>query len=105
MHGTVGDIVATEEGARLMVEALAEGRLDRCSRRLSAPAAGREGCRAMLTEAGQPQQPFDASGPGSRRRTEAEAIVGDMLAVPARSASRRRYCASPVPARRFTRTA
>jgi 2-dehydropantoate 2-reductase len=79
LNGTVGEIVATDEGAALMVEALAE-----CQK--VAEAAGfpprpqaREGVQAMLTEPGSVNSPSMRQDMVAGRRTEAEAIVGDML--------------------------
>jgi len=97
LNGTVGEIVATDEGAALMVEALAE-----CQK--VAEAAGfpprpqaREGVRAMLTEPGSVNSPSMRQDMVAGRRTEAEAIVGDML-------SRARALGVATPLLRIART-
>jgi len=79
MRGTVGDIVATEDGARLMTETY-----DACAR--AAQAAGhapREkamaGFKGMLLQAGSSLAASMLRDLESGRPTEAEHIVGDML--------------------------
>ena len=79
MRGNVGEIVATEEGEALMVEALAE-----CT--TVAEAAGfaprpqaRERVQALLTERGSVNSASMRQDLEAGRRTEAAAIVGDML--------------------------
>jgi 2-dehydropantoate 2-reductase len=79
MRGTVGEIVATNEGAALMKEALAE-----C--RAVAEAAGypprreaRERVEAMVTEPGSVNSASMRQDLDAGRRTEADAILGDML--------------------------
>jgi 2-dehydropantoate 2-reductase len=79
MRGTVGEIVATDEGKALMVEALGE-----C--RAVAEAAGypprreaRERVEAMLTEPGSINSASMRQDLEAGRRTEADAILGDML--------------------------
>jgi 2-dehydropantoate 2-reductase len=79
MRGNIGEIVATEEGTALMVEALAE-----CQ--AVAKAAGhdprpqsRERVQAMLTEPGSVNSASMRQDLETGRRTEADAIIGDML--------------------------
>jgi 2-dehydropantoate 2-reductase len=79
MRGNVGEIVATNEGAALMKEALAE-----C--RAVAEAAGypprreaRERVEAMVTEPGSVNSASMRQDLDAGRRTEADAILGDML--------------------------
>jgi len=79
MRGNVGEIVATGEGEALMVEALAE-----CT--TVAEAAGfaprpqaRERVQALLTERGSVNSASMRQDLEAGRRTEAAAIVGDML--------------------------
>ncbi len=79
MRGNVGEIVATDNGAALMVGALAE-----C--RAVAEAAGypprreaRERVEAMVTEPGSVNSASMRQDLEAGRRTEAAAILGDML--------------------------
>lgn len=79
MRGNIGEIVATDAGEALMVGALAE-----CQR--VAEAAGypprpqsRERVQAMLTERGSINSASMRQDLEAGRRTEADAIVGDML--------------------------
>jgi 2-dehydropantoate 2-reductase len=79
MRGNVGEIVATDDGAALMKEALAE-----C--RAVAEAAGypprreaRERVEAMVTEPGSVNSASMRQDLDAGRRTEADAILGDML--------------------------
>jgi 2-dehydropantoate 2-reductase len=79
MRGNVGEIVATDGGAALMKEALAE-----C--RAVAEAAGypprreaRERVEAMVTEPGSVNSASMRQDLDAGRRTEADAILGDML--------------------------
>jgi len=79
MRGNVGEIVATDDAAALMKEALAE-----C--RAVAEAAGypprreaRERVEAMVTEPGSVNSASMRQDLDAGRRTEADAILGDML--------------------------
>jgi 2-dehydropantoate 2-reductase len=79
MRGNVGEIVATDDGRALMIEALAE-----C--RAVAEAAGypprreaRERVAAMVTEPGSVNSASMRQDVEAGRRTEADAILGDML--------------------------
>jgi 2-dehydropantoate 2-reductase len=79
MRGSVGDIMAAEDGEGLMLELLAECEAVAAASGYSPRPANREQCRAMLTE---PASQFSASmlrdlEAGSR--TEGEPILGDML--------------------------
>jgi 2-dehydropantoate 2-reductase len=79
MRGSVGDILAADDGESLMLELLAECEAVADASGFAPRAAHREQCRAMLTE---PGSNFSAS---MRRdleaglRTEADQVVGDML--------------------------
>jgi 2-dehydropantoate 2-reductase len=79
MRGNVGEIVAADDGRAVMLDALAE-----C--RAVAKAAGyeprpqtRERIQAMLTEPGSVNSASMRQDLEAGRRTEADAIVGDML--------------------------
>jgi 2-dehydropantoate 2-reductase len=79
MRGTLGEILATEEGEALMAEALGE-----CQR--IAEAAGysprpqsRDRVQAMLTERGSVNSASMRQDLEAGRRTEADAIIGDLL--------------------------
>jgi 2-dehydropantoate 2-reductase len=79
MRGNIGEIMATQDGAALMIEALAE-----CQR--IAEAAGypprpqsRERVQALLTERGGVNSASMRQDLDAGRRTEADAILGDML--------------------------
>jgi 2-dehydropantoate 2-reductase len=79
MRGNVGEIVATDNGRALMIEALAE-----C--RAVAEAAGypprreaHERVAAMVTEPGSVNSASMRQDLEAGRRTEADAILGDML--------------------------
>jgi 2-dehydropantoate 2-reductase len=79
MRGNVGEIVATEEGEALMVEALAECRaVAEAAGFASRPQAG-ERVQALLTERGSVNSASMRQDLEAGRRTEAAAIVGDML--------------------------
>src|SRR5260221_6771602 len=79
MRGNIGEIMATQDGKALIVEALAE-----CQR--VAEAAGysprpqsRERVQALLTERGGVNSASMRQDLEAGRRTEADAIIGDML--------------------------
>jgi 2-dehydropantoate 2-reductase len=79
MRGNVGEIIASQDGEALMLDALAE-----CQR--VAEAAGypprpqsRERVRAILTERGGINSASMRQDLEAGRRTEADAILGDML--------------------------
>ncbi len=79
MRGSVGDILAADEGESLMLELLAECQAVAAASGFPAREEHREQCRAMLTE---PGSNFSAS---MRRdleaglRTEGDQVLGDML--------------------------
>lgn len=79
MRGSVGDILAADDGERLMLELLAECEAVATASGFPPRAAHRDQCRAILTE---PGSNFSAS---MRRdleaglRTEGDQVVGDML--------------------------
>jgi 2-dehydropantoate 2-reductase len=79
MRGSVGDILAADEGESLMLELLAECQAVATASGFPPRAGHREQCRAMLTERGSN---FSAS---MRRdleaglRTEGDQVLGDML--------------------------
>ena len=79
MRGSVGDILAADEGESLMIELLAECEAVAAASGFPPRAGHREQCRAMLTERGSD---FSAS---MRRdleaglRTEGDQVLGDML--------------------------
>ncbi len=80
LRGSVGDIVAAPDGEALMLECLAECEAVAAASGYPTRPAHRQECRAMLTRRGSD---FSAS---MRRdlekgaRTEADAVLGDMLA-------------------------
>jgi 2-dehydropantoate 2-reductase len=79
MRGSVGDILAADDGEHLMLDLLAECEAVATASGFPPRAAHREQCRAMLTE---PGSNFSAS---MRRdleagmRTEGDQVLGDML--------------------------
>jgi 2-dehydropantoate 2-reductase len=79
MRGTIGEIVATEEGEALMIAALAEcGDVAAAAGHAPRPQSG-ERVQAMLTERGSINSASMRQDLEAGRRTEADAIVGDML--------------------------
>jgi 2-dehydropantoate 2-reductase len=79
MRGNVGEIVATEEGEALMVEALAECRAVAEAAGFTPRPQARERVQALLTERGSVNSASMRQDLEAGRRTEAAAIVGDML--------------------------
>jgi 2-dehydropantoate 2-reductase len=79
MRGTVGDIVATEEGERLMVEAIDEVASIAVASGFQPRPQSRDRVQTMLTEAGSPNSASMRQDLEAGRRTEAEAIIGDLL--------------------------
>jgi 2-dehydropantoate 2-reductase len=79
MRGTVGDIVATEEGERLMVEAIDEVASIAAASGFQPRPQSRDRVQTMLTEAGSPNSASMRQDLEAGRRTEAEAIIGDLL--------------------------
>jgi len=79
MRGNIGEIVATGEGEALMVAALAEcAAVAEASGHAPRPQS-RERVQAMLTERGSINSASMRQDLEAGRRTEADAIVGDML--------------------------
>lgn len=79
MRGNVGEIVATEEGAGLMVEAIGEvAAIASASGFMPRPQA-RDRVQTMLTERGSVNSASMRQDLEGGRRTEAEAIIGDLL--------------------------
>ncbi len=79
MRGNVGEIVATEDGEALMVEALAECRAVAEAAGFAPRPQARERVQALLTERGSVNSASMRQDLEAGRRTEAAAIVGDML--------------------------
>ena len=79
MRGTVGEIVATRDGAALMEEALAECAAVAAASGFAPRPEARERVRAMLTEPGSPNTASMRQDLEAGRRTEADAIIGDLL--------------------------
>ena len=79
MRGTIGQIVATEEGRTLMIEALAECQAVAAASGHDPRPQSRERVQAMLTEPGSVNSASMRQDLEAGRRTEADAIIGDML--------------------------
>jgi 2-dehydropantoate 2-reductase len=79
MRGNIGEIVATEEGEKLMIEALAECQEVAAAAGHEPRPQSRERVQAMLTEPGSINSASMRQDLEAGRRTEADAIVGDML--------------------------
>jgi len=79
LRGSVGDIAATGDGAALMSEALAECQAVAAASGFSSRAQSREQVLAMLTERGSINSASMRQDLEAGRRTEADAVVGDML--------------------------
>jgi 2-dehydropantoate 2-reductase len=79
MRGNVGEIVATEEGEALMAEALAECRAVADAAGFAPRPQARERVQVLLTERGSVNSASMRQDLEAGRRTEAAAIVGDML--------------------------
>ena len=78
-RGTIGEIVATEDGASLMRDALAECQGVAAAVGFAPRPQSRERVTAMLTEPGSINSASMRQDLEAGRRTEADAIVGDML--------------------------
>src|SRR5260370_32230809 len=78
-RGTVGEIVATQDGTALMSEALAECRAIAAAAGFAPRPQTSERLEAMLTEPGSVNSASMRHDLEAGRRTEADAIVGDML--------------------------
>ena len=79
LRGTIGEIVATDDGAALMRAALAECQAVAAAAGHSPRPQSRERVEAMLTERGSVNSASMRHDLEAGRRTEADAIVGDML--------------------------
>ncbi len=79
LRGNIGEIVATEEGRALMTEALAECQAVAAASGHAPRPQSRERVAAMLTEPGSINSASMRQDLEAGRRTEADAIVGDML--------------------------
>ncbi len=79
LRGTVGEIVATRDGAALMIAALAECQAVAAAAGFSPRPQARERVQAMLTEPGSVNSASMRHDLEAGRRTEADAILGDML--------------------------
>jgi 2-dehydropantoate 2-reductase len=79
MRGNVGEIVATEEGAGLMVEAIGEVAAIASASGFTPRPQARDRVQTMLTERGSVNSASMRQDLEAGRRTEAEAIIGDLL--------------------------
>ncbi len=79
MRANVGEIVATADGAAIMTEALAECQAVAAAAGFSPRPQHRTQVGAMLTERGSPNTASMRNDLEAGGRTEAEAIIGDML--------------------------
>jgi 2-dehydropantoate 2-reductase len=80
MRGNVGEIMATQDGKALMLAALAECQAVAAASGFSPRAESRERVEAMLTEPGSVNSASMRQDLEAGRRTEADAILGDMIA-------------------------
>jgi 2-dehydropantoate 2-reductase len=78
MRGTIGEIMATADGEALMLAALAECQAVAAAAGYMPRPASRERVQAMLTERGSVNSASMRQDLEAGRRTEAEAILGDM---------------------------
>ncbi len=78
MRGTIGEIMATEDGEALMIEALAECQAVAAAAGYEPRRESRERVEAMLTERGSPNSASMRQDLEAGRRTEADAMLGDM---------------------------
>src|SRR5215207_5494200 len=79
LRGNIGEIVATDGGRELMLDALAECRAVAKTAGYEPRPQARERIAAMLTEPGSVNNASMRQDLETGRRTEADAIVGDML--------------------------
>jgi 2-dehydropantoate 2-reductase len=79
MRGSVGEIMATEDGESLMLDLLAECQAVATASGYAPRPQHRDQCRAMLTERGSDNSASMRRDLESGRRTEGEAVLGDML--------------------------
>ncbi len=108
LRGNIGEIVATQDGEAVMLAALAECRAVAAAAGYRPRPESRERVQALLTERGSINTASMRQDLEAGRRTEADAIVGDMLrrarhfgfAAPLLSAA---YCALQVHENRLPR--
>jgi 2-dehydropantoate 2-reductase len=79
MRGSVGDILAADEGESLMLELLAECQAVATVSGFPPRAEHREQCRAMLTERGSNFSASMRHDLEAGMRTEGDQVIGDML--------------------------
>jgi 2-dehydropantoate 2-reductase len=79
MRGTVGEIVATEGGEALMVEAIGEVAAIATASGFAPRPQSRDRVQTMLTERGSVNSASMRQDLEAGRRTEADAILGDLL--------------------------
>jgi 2-dehydropantoate 2-reductase len=79
LRGSVGEIVATEDGGSLMLELLAECQAVAAASGHAPRQQHRDQCRAMLTERGSDNSASMRRDLEAGRRTEGAAVLGDML--------------------------
>jgi len=79
MRGSVGDILAADEGESLMLELLAECEAVAAASGFPPRGQHREQCRAMLTERGSDFSASMRRDLESGLRTEGDQVLGDML--------------------------
>lgn len=79
MRGSVGEIMATEDGESLMLELLAECQAVAAASGHATRPRHREQCRVMLTEQGSDNSASMRRDLEAGQRTEGEAVLGDML--------------------------
>src|SRR5947207_10937056 len=79
LRGTVGEIVATDDGTALMRAALAECNAVASAAGYAPRPEAKERVAAMVTEPGSVNSASMRHDLESGRRTEADAILGDML--------------------------
>jgi len=78
-RGTIGEIMATQDGEALMIAALAECQAVAAASGFSPRPQSRERVQAMLTEKGSVNNASMRHDLESGKRTEADAIIGDMV--------------------------
>src|SRR5207245_1751655 len=79
MRGTIGEIMATRGGDKLMIAALTECQAVAAAAGFAPRPQSRERVQAMLTEPGSVNSASMRQDLEAGRRTEADAILGDML--------------------------
>ena len=79
MRGTIGEIMATDDGTQIMTAALAECRAVAAAAGFAPRPQSFERISTMLTEKGSVNSASMRQDLEAGRRTEADAIVGDML--------------------------